>query len=386
MHIFFKAPLLHKLVSVGLLSLLGLLAACGTSKEKPQGNLEAIDARLANAIQIQPQWRISLGQLQYLPQFQPRQGLLAISTSMGQVSVLNEQGTTVWGFHIQTPVAAGVGFDGQRAAVVTTNNELIVLEKGKIAWRKSLRGRVATSPLVAGERIFILSLDRAVDAFDAIDGRYLWRYQRTADPLALEFRGVLATHKNTLIVGNGPRMVGLNPVTGTMQWEVGISTPKGIDEIERLAELVGPLAKTSNGLLCARSFQSSVGCVDPEKTSLRWSRNSAGIEAVAVNEQTLVATDTVDRISAWNVQTGQILWVNESLTRWGLSAPIFWNSMVVLGDSRGMLHFLSPSTGKTMNRFNIDSSGINGVPTLFGKNLLVTTNNGNLLALIANQK
>jgi GT2 family glycosyltransferase len=37
---------------------------------------------------------------------------------------------------------------------------------------------LATAPLVAGERVFVLTVDRIVHAFDAIDGRRLWTMQR----------------------------------------------------------------------------------------------------------------------------------------------------------------------------------------------------------------
>jgi outer membrane protein assembly factor BamB len=45
---------------------------------------------------------------------------------------------------------------------------------GREFWRKRVPSSVVTPPLVAGERVFVMGVDRAVHAFDAIDGRRLW--------------------------------------------------------------------------------------------------------------------------------------------------------------------------------------------------------------------
>ena len=58
-------------------------------------------------------------------------------------------------------------------AVVTRENEVVVLEAGRVLWRKPLPSAVLAAPLVAGERVFALTVDRQVIAFDALDGRRL---------------------------------------------------------------------------------------------------------------------------------------------------------------------------------------------------------------------
>src|SRR5262249_43272329 len=140
------------------------------------------------------------------------------------------------------------------AAVVTRDGELVVFEQGQVKWRKPLAARVTTAPLVAGERVFVVGVDRIVRAFDALDGRRIWSLQRPSDPLTLSQAGVLVPFKDTLVVGQGPRMVGVDPTAGTVRWDVPVGSPRGANEIERLADLVAPSARVGN-LICARSFQ-----------------------------------------------------------------------------------------------------------------------------------
>ncbi len=384
MHMINKAVAQYRWKIPALMMIL-CLSACGTS-QKAVGNLEAIDSQASNKVSIKSVWSLALGKPNYIPHFQPRQGLLAVSSADGLVKVINEKGDAIWSVNIQAPIAAGVGFDGERGAVIANNDELVVLNKSGVLWRKPLRGRTATAPFMAGERVFVLGLDRAVDAFDAVDGRYLWRYQRSGDPLALQSIGVIGAYRNTLLVGHGSRLLGLNSVTGTLQWDVAVAIPKGLDEIERLSELVGGLVKVSDTAYCVRAYQSAIGCVDVDKSSLRWSRKLLGTDALAGNSEILVATDAVDRLNGWNSQTGQLLWSNESFVRRGLSAPAIWDDMVVVGDAEGTLHFLVSATGKTIFRESTGSSAIESAPLVFGKTLLVVNSKGDLLAFRANNK
>ena len=96
----------------------------------------------------------------------------------------------------------------------TTDNEVVVLDAGKPLWRARLGTRVVTPPLVAGERVFVLGVDRSVQAFDVLDGRKLWIQQRPGDPLTLLQPGVLLPWKDTLVAGQGPRLAGFDPLRG----------------------------------------------------------------------------------------------------------------------------------------------------------------------------
>ncbi|HWH75435.1 MAG TPA: PQQ-binding-like beta-propeller repeat protein, partial [Methylibium sp.] len=122
------------------------------------------------------------------------------------VAYAADSGRELWRGEAGGKLSAGVGSDGRRAAVVTTDNELVVLDAGKLGWRARLGTRVVTPPLVAGERVFVLGVDRSVHAYDALDGRKLWVQQRPGDPLTLLQPGVLLPWKDTLVVGQGPRL------------------------------------------------------------------------------------------------------------------------------------------------------------------------------------
>ena len=224
-----------------------------------------------------------------------------------------------------------------------------------------------------------MGVDRAVHAYDALDGKRLWTLQRPGEALTLLHIGVLAPFKDTLVAGQGPRLAGIDPPRGTIRWEVPVGSPRGTNEVERLADLIGPALRVGNRL-CARSFQVAVGCVDGDNGRLLWSRNIGGINAIGGDEDLIFAADASDRIVAWNTASGDTVWTSERMTLRRLSAPASLGPAVVFGDFEGYVHFLDRKDGKPLLRLATDGSQVVGRPMLSGTTLLVVTSKGGLFA------
>jgi len=288
-------------------------------------------------------------------------------------------GHELWRASAGERLSAGVGSDGKYAAVVTRDNELVVMDASGVKWRQNLGGRVATPPLVAGERVFTMGVDRVVNAFDVINGQRIWTLSRPGDALTLSQPGVLAPFKDTLLVGQGARLTGIDPLRGQVRWEVALASPRGTNEVERLADLVGPLAR-SGDVVCARAFQSSVACANAERATLAWTKVVGGVNAVAGDEQLVFGGDASDRLTAWRAANGDVAWTNERFLNRGLSGPAVLGGSVVFGDSQGLVHFLSRENGETQARLPTDGSAVVGSPARAGNTLLVATANGGLFA------
>ena len=363
--------------ALGLL-VVALLSACslfGPDKPKPKP-LEPIAAPIA-ARQI---WNQGIGAVQFPLTPAVNGGVVTVAASDGTVlAVEAESGKVLWRGNVDAKLSAGVGSDGKVAAVVTRDGDLVALEAGQVKWKKPLGVRVATAPLVAGGRVFVLGIDRTVQAFDAADGAKIWQVQRPGDPLTLSQAGVIAVFHDTLVVGQGPRMAGIDPVASTIRWEVAIGSPRGANEVERLADLIGPALRTGD-LLCARSFQAAVGCVDADRGRILWTKTIGGTDAIAGDAELLFGADASDRVTAWKTASGDVAWTSESLMFRGLGAPAVVGSSVVFGDGDGTLHWLSRAKGEAQLRSSTDGSALAVPPVVVGGILIVVTRSGGMFA------
>ena len=295
------------------------------------------------------------------------------------VSVDAATGKENWRADAGARLSSGIGSDGRFSAVVTRDGDLVTLDGGKIAWRQHLGSAVVTAPFVAGERVFVLGVDRSVQAFDALDGKKLWVYARAGDALTLSQAGVLTAWQDTLLFGLGARLTALDPVKGTVRWEVPVAAPRGTNEVERLADLVGPAARVGS-VYCIRAFQNGIGCVDAERVTALWSINTGGAQSLGADEDYVFAGDASDRLSARRRSNGESVWLSDKFQNRKLSGMLSIGKVVVFGDYEGYVHFLDRTTGTPLLRLPTDGSAIVGSPVRAGNTLAVTTRDGSVYA------
>ena len=354
-----------------------LLAACASGDKPKPLPLETFTPSIAGRVV----WQGRLDSVQFPLVVAARGDAFLVGGSDGTVLSLDAaNGREQWRASAGAALAAGVGTDGRFTSVVTVGNELVTFEGGVQRWKQRLPARVSTPPVVAGERVFVMAVDRAVHAVDAVDGRKLWTYRRAGDALTLSQPGVLTVWRNQLISGQGARIAALDPLRGNLLWEVPLATPRGTNEVERLADLVGPAVRVGDSF-CARSFQAAVGCVDAARGVLIWNRNSGGTEAIGGDADLLVGADASSRVSAWKTATGEVAWSHDRLLYRDLSAPLIVGRTVVFGDLEGQVHFLAREDGRTLLRVTTDGSPVAAPPALAGNTLLVVTRKGGLFAL-----
>ena len=370
------------LSAVGVL-LMGSVA-CSSSPDKPS------PTALANfkpQLSISKGWSVQLGPISStfsVPlSHNLTDGRLALVSGSGLVILLDaETGVESWRLALSTPIAAGIGGDGERFAVISKANELIAISNAKVIWRVKLPASSFTSPLVAGGRVFVLTADRTVMAFDGASGQRLWSQQRAGDPLVLRQAGILTTFQDRLLVGLSGRLVAMNPANGFAMSELTIGSSRGTNEVERLVDLVEGVSRVNN-VICARAFQTSVTCIDALKGSNLWTRAAQGHVGLTGSETELFGAESDGKLVGWQLSTGQVAWQSEAFRFRGLTAPHWAAGQLVVGDGLGWAHWVDKSTGQTIGRIQVDASGIAMTPVRVGKNWVVVTQSGLVQALRA---
>lgn len=350
-----------------------LLAGCaGTDKPKPTElgpNAALLNIRLA--------WSTKLGPVQFPLEVKVNGATFTLADSEGTVAAVDgASGRDLWRARVGSPLGAGAGSDGRYSAVVTRSNDLVVLQGGRELWRETLGALGYTPPLVAGARVFALTTDRVVSAFDAQTGRKLWSYVRQGEQaLALRQAGILMAVGDTLVAGLSGRLVGLDPLNGTVRWEAPIASPRGTNDVERLVDLVGGVSREGD-MVCARAFQAAVGCALASRGTVLWSKPASGSAGLHGDGQFVYGTEGDGKVIAWRRGDGERAWTSERLKFRGLSAPLSLGRSVAVGDAQGYVHLLSKQDGSPMGRVSTDGSPIVAAPVLVGDTLVVVTRNG----------
>ena len=361
------------LASASALVLALVLAACSSAPSKPQpGALPAVQGGL-NASRAWT-YRLPAGATALPPALVGERVLL--TTAQGQLFELQaDNGQELARTSLKDSLSTGAGSDGRRHAVVTTQNELVVIEAGRERWRQRLGAQSHTPPLVAGERVFVQTADRTVTAFDGATGQRLWSLNRQADPLVLRQAGVLVAQGDQLLAGNGGRLSAIQPLNGQVRWEVLVGSSRGTNEVERLVDLVAGVSRQGQSL-CVRSFQTAVGCVDAARGLSVWSRPAQGHEGLDGDERRVFGVESDGKLRAWDRQDGQVLWALDDYRFRELSGLRVWAGAIAVGDGQGQLHLLSREDGRTLQRLSTDGSAIVQRPLVAGRQLVTVNRSG----------
>ena len=353
--------------------LLVFVSACSSTVDKPQpAALPAVSGGLV----VTRAWTLNLAPVDAPLQMSVQGQQVLLASQNGWVAEIDANtGKTVWQLQLPHGLTAGMGSDGRRHAVVSVNNELIVLQDGRELWRQRLAAQTYTAPWVGGERVFVQTGDRSVMAFDGRTGQRLWNVPRSGEPLVLRQSGVLTAVGDTLLSGNGGRLGAIQPLTGQLRWEVLIGSSRGTNEVERLVDLVAGVSRQGS-VVCVRAFQTAVGCVDTARGQTLWTRPAQGHVGLDGDESRVFGVESDSKLRAWSRSDGQLMWSQEDYRFRELGAPRLWGRVLVMGDGQGLLHLLDRNDGRTLARLSTDGSALRLQPVVAGRTLVTVNRSG----------
>jgi outer membrane protein assembly factor BamB len=361
-----------------------LLSGCALFDEKktPPAPLPEFQSTL----NVVTSWRVSVGNGRgtFLQPAVAENAVYAASAGGTVLRVDPVSGSPVWRTELDAKISAGVGADGFTIAVATPRGEVIALDAdGKVRWRAQVSSDVIAPPLVGRGLVIVRSTDHRLSAYEADSGKRRWTYNRQLPPLTLRASTEMAFAGDNVLVGYpGGRLVAVALANGAARWEAAVSEPKGTTEVERLADVLGPVV-VAGGQACAASFQGRVMCADAATGSLRWARELSAGAGVGRDSRSVYAVDAGSQLHALAADGGASLWRNERLSHRQLTTPLALTGAVVVADLEGYVHFLSTAEGGLLARVRLDSSPIVARPVAWADGAVVLSSDGTLALLTA---
>jgi outer membrane protein assembly factor BamB len=356
------------------------LAACNSAPTQKPAPL----TEFKPALEVAARWSVSVGNARgaFLQPAVLENVIFAAAADGAVIRVEPQSGKVEWRAETGIRIAAGVGSDGFAVAVAGSRGEVVALSaEGKVSWRAQVSSDVLTPPLVGRGLVVVRSTDQRVSAFEADSGKRRWVYQATAPALTLRAATGLSFAGDNVLVGlPGGRLIAVSLANGALRWEASITEPKGTTEVERLADVLGPLPVRGDEV-CAAGYQGRITCAATAGGALRWSREISAASGVAVSPEAVYGVDARSYVHAVTRDKGASLWRNERLGFRGLTTPLALAGAVVVGDAQGYVHFLSPADGGLVGRARVDSSAIVAPPQAWGDGAVIQSQGGTLALL-----
>lgn len=292
-------------------------------------------------------------------------------------------GREIWRIDAGKSLSAGVGV-GEGVVVVGTVKGVVLAFKsadGSPAWNAKLSAEILTPPVVANGVVAVRSNDGKVFLLDSATGKQRWSYSRNLPALTLREQGHLLLGSNAVFAGHaGGKLTALALNNGAPLWEVNVAMPHGDTELERIADVAGPLSSEGR-LVCAAAFQGRIGCFDQISGNVAWVRDFSALRGVTMDDRMVYSADEHGTVAAFEKSRGTNPWKQDKLRDRKLSSPVaLADHFVAVGDFEGQIHLLNSEDGAFAARMPTDGSPINSVIIPLKSGLVVQTANGGIYA------
>lgn len=300
----------------------------------------------------------------------------------GRLALLDPgTGAVRWSLVAGRSIVAGVGARGPIGVVATAEGRLLAFDaNGQRRWSADLGAEAVTLPALGERAVFVRASDRRILAFDLESGKRLWSVTRSGPPLVLRQTSLITVADTRLFLGfPGGRLAVLGQSNGVQVWDASVTQPRGSNEIERIADVVGAPSFAGQDV-CAVAFQGRIACFDAATGRTLWARDLSSATGLAGTSTMVAVADERGHLHAFS-RSGASLWRQVALADRQPSTPAIAGSRLLVGDLGGFVYALSADDGSIQARLATDGRPIVGAPVIVGNLALIQTRQGGTHAL-----
>ncbi|MBG23044.1 MAG: outer membrane protein assembly factor BamB [Idiomarinaceae bacterium] len=282
-------------------------------------------------------------------------------------------------------ISGGLVSYGDNVVLGTENGDVIMLNgvDGSVLWHTNIKAEVVSDPALDANHVVITASNGKVVGLNAETGEERWSMVTDVPALSLRGTGAPTLASGGAIFGtaNGKLTVAVLD-NGQQVWEARLAIPKGATELQRLVDVdAAPISRGE--LIYNIAYNGQLAAVEMRTGRVVWQREYSSFQNLDMYGQTIYATDADDRVYAINVDGGIERWVNADFEGRELTAPVYYNGSIVVGDSFGYLHFIDAASGETEGRLEVGSD-VYVAPVVADNELYIQTRDGTLLAVRTN--
>lgn len=329
----------------------------GAEPANPPVELEEIKSSYETRIQ----WSVDVGnpgRFTYAPVL--ADNLIYAVNAEGSVMQLSaETGKTIWETELGEPISSGAGLGGGLILVGTSKGHLFALNvNGKKLWSAVLSSEVQGQPRYYDGTVIVRTSDHHIYGIDAADGRRKWSYERATPSLSLKTQAGIVVDSGAVYAGfPGGKLVAIRADNGKLVWEATVAQPKGVTEIERIADITS-LPFVDGPLVYVVAYQGKVAAVDRQRGQVVWNRDISSYVGLTEDNNKVYLSHTMGSVYSLDSTNGKTFWRQGNLGYRNLTVPLPLSNVVAVGDLEGYIHLLSQDDGSFVGRLQLGSKPI----------------------------
>ena len=301
----------------------------------------------------------------------------------GVVSAFDpDSGDRAWRTELDIRLSGGPAVGRRLVIVGGTDGHVVALsaDDGSERWRVNVRGEVLAPPVIRDDSVVIVTIDGKLRVLTTFDGSERWSLEQALPPLTLRGASAPAVVGTTVIAGfdNG-RLLAVNLLDGTTEWETVLSPPTGRSDLERLADVDGRISVVGQDIY-ATGYHGRLAALAAESGQVLWSRELSTYAGVSADWNSVYTTTDEGEVVSFSRRAGSEGWRNDQLLRREPTVPEPFDRTVAVGDFEGYVHFLSNLDGRFVARRRAGKGMISGAPVAMGDRLFVQNEDGTLTA------
>ena len=330
-------------------------------------------------------WQAKLGEAGNF-EFSPvvEAGYVYAAATDGEVVKIDAvTGQQAWRVSAGEKISGGVGVGGSLVLVGTQKGVVYAYDiAGKLQWKSRLTSEIRSAPRYFDGLVIVRTGDNRIYGINANDGSRKWVYDRSAPALTLRSSAGLVVDGGAIYAGfAGGKLVAVRADNGKMLWEASVAQPKGVTEIERIADITS-LPVVDGRLVYAVAYQGRIAAVDRVSGRVVWNRDISSLTGLNAEDTRIFVSHAMGSVYALDYTNGKTYWRQAALKNRQLTAPLPMGSMVAVGDLEGYVHFLSREDGAVTSRIKTGSDAVMPQLALVNSNtVLAQTRDGGIYAI-----
>lgn len=274
----------------------------------------------------------------------------------------------------------GIAYSGGKLYVASGQRYLAQLDAatGAMGWKTDTDSPLHAAPTVANGRVFAVSTDDVLQAWDASSGREIWNYQALVEPARLLRASSPAVTGDTVVAtfASG-EVIALRAENGNDLWNQALSLTNRINALSEIRDIAGrPVIY--KGDVYAASHSGVFAAIDMRSGAPRWTLPVTSITTPWAVGDVVYIVSQAGEVICVSRDSGQVYWIQDlnanvpvAKTRKGFgigkfrigggrskqrplwTGPILASDKLVLASNRGQMVALNPKTGAVLQNGNV---------------------------------